>query len=58
MAGSGGQHFDGLDQIGLSQTVATHQNVHAWYEIDHYLAPGAVVVERETGDVHWLSRLM
>lgn len=26
-------------QIGFAQTVLAEQDIHAWYEIDHYLTP-------------------
>jgi hypothetical protein len=55
---TGGKHFDGFNDIGFAQTVRTDQNVDSWYEIDHYLAPGAVVVECETGYVHRLIQLL
>ena len=39
MTRSGGQHFDGFHQIGFAQAILAEQDIHAWYEIDHYLTP-------------------
>ena len=39
MTRSGGQHFDGFHQISFAQAILAEQDIHAWYEIDHYLTP-------------------
>ena len=39
MTSSGGEHFNGLHQIGFAQAVLADQDIGSWYEIDHYLAP-------------------